>query len=368
MGLGNTRHYSTTYSGVFKGNGSALRRTLDVLQPPLPTVDDDIKTLATEASAVESSQSSKKRGGPCAPPAAALKRGCFSRLNNRDPDRALYFLGPRGGVSGFFCDLQQGRYFFRGHVDSSATARGRLLGSESDHPKRSFLCPSCNLAPDSSSSMAEAQPEKTPSLAEEKEEQPNQSETPAKAIEDQNPKTAVAAAAVEEVAVEKIDENSAAEESPETPDQAGSEEQEAAADEKPEIKLETAPADFRFPTTNQTRHCFTRYIEYHRCIAARGEGAPECDKFAKYYRSLCPGEWGPKVCRGKEVVRFLKSRRPLGHPTCTCGSVGSTEHVNALIGDNCLTNGCCLQYLNFASLPARVFQTEFSSERIRLAV
>ncbi|KAE8666792.1 Cytochrome c oxidase subunit 6b-1 [Hibiscus syriacus] len=63
------------------------------------------------------------------------------------------------------------------------------------------------------------------------------------------------------------------------------------AEETPEIKLETAPADFRFPTTNQTRHCFTRYIEYHRCVAAKGEDAPECDKFAKYYRALCPGEW-----------------------------------------------------------------------------
>ncbi|MFS7968189.1 putative cytochrome-c oxidase [Helianthus anomalus] len=60
---------------------------------------------------------------------------------------------------------------------------------------------------------------------------------------------------------------------------------------KPEIKLETAPADYRFPTTNQSRHCFSRYVEYHRCVAAKGEGAPECDKFAKYYRSLCPGEW-----------------------------------------------------------------------------
>lgn len=73
-------------------------------------------------------------------------------------------------------------------------------------------------------------------------------------------------------------------------DTSGNENQES-VDETPEIKLETAPADFRFPTTNQTRHCFTRYIEYHRCIAAKGEGAPECDKFAKYYRSLCPGEW-----------------------------------------------------------------------------
>ncbi|KAL9228735.1 hypothetical protein vseg_004284 [Gypsophila vaccaria] len=66
---------------------------------------------------------------------------------------------------------------------------------------------------------------------------------------------------------------------------------EEASEEAPEVKLETAPADFRFPTTNQTRHCFTRYIEYHRCVAAKGDDAPECDKFAKYYRSLCPGEW-----------------------------------------------------------------------------
>ncbi|KAJ0031615.1 hypothetical protein Pint_14289 [Pistacia integerrima] len=57
------------------------------------------------------------------------------------------------------------------------------------------------------------------------------------------------------------------------------------------IELKTAPADFRFPTTNQTRHCFTRYIEFHRCLAAKGEESNECERFAKYYRSLCPGEW-----------------------------------------------------------------------------
>ncbi|CAH9053189.1 unnamed protein product [Cuscuta epithymum] len=67
--------------------------------------------------------------------------------------------------------------------------------------------------------------------------------------------------------------------------------QDASEDEPPEIKLETAPADFRFPTTNQSRHCFTRYVEFHRCVASKGDSAPECDKFAKYYRSLCPGEW-----------------------------------------------------------------------------
>ncbi|XP_021720000.1 cytochrome c oxidase subunit 6b-1-like [Chenopodium quinoa] len=63
------------------------------------------------------------------------------------------------------------------------------------------------------------------------------------------------------------------------------------------LQLEIAPADFHFPTTNQTRHCLTRYIiianilSSFRCTAAKGEDALECDKFAKFYRSLCPGEW-----------------------------------------------------------------------------
>ncbi|KAI3955196.1 hypothetical protein MKW92_028330 [Papaver armeniacum] len=58
-----------------------------------------------------------------------------------------------------------------------------------------------------------------------------------------------------------------------------SSDQQVVADETPEIKLETAPVDFRFPTTNQSRH------------SAKGEGSSECEKFAKYYPSLCPGEW-----------------------------------------------------------------------------
>ncbi|KAJ4846832.1 Cytochrome c oxidase subunit 6B1 [Turnera subulata] len=52
--------------------------------------------------------------------------------------------------------------------------------------------------------------------------------------------------------------------------------------------------DIRFPTTNQTRNCYTRYLEYHWCIKEKGSDAPECEKFAKYYRSLCPTEWVTK--------------------------------------------------------------------------
>ncbi|XP_008804786.1 cytochrome c oxidase subunit 6b-1-like [Phoenix dactylifera] len=147
--------------------------------------------------------------------------------------------------------------------------------------------------------MAEAAQEKNPSLAEQwslqdKEDKSAQSEVPVeKTTGDEKPADATA----EEVVSEKTgetpvvdDANPVAEENSKTPEQEETESQEA-AEETPAIKLETAPADFRFPTTNQTRHCFTRYIEYHKCTAVKGEGAPECEKFAKYYRSLCPSEW-----------------------------------------------------------------------------
>ncbi|XP_052191245.1 cytochrome c oxidase subunit 6b-1-like isoform X2 [Diospyros lotus] len=156
--------------------------------------------------------------------------------------------------------------------------------------------------------MAEVHTAKTPSLSEqyllkEKEEKLDSGLQPAEELEVKID----ASATTEEVVTPKTEENSvtvgsdegensvaedtqvAAEESTVSAEQEDSGDQEV--EETPEVKLETAPADFRFPTTNQTRHCFTRYIEYHRCVAAKGEGAPECDKFAKYYRSLCPGEW-----------------------------------------------------------------------------
>ncbi|GMI90976.1 cytochrome C oxidase 6B, CYTOCHROME C OXIDASE 6B2 [Hibiscus trionum] len=173
--------------------------------------------------------------------------------------------------------------------------------------------------------MADAQTDKPPSLSEqyalnEKDEKSSDvAPKPVEAKEAENPVNA-AASGSGDVVTEKLEEtpapvegsteasppadeentdvNPAAEDSgadaaadAEGSSEPAAEENSGDAEETPEIKLETAPADFRFPTTNQTRHCFTRYIEYHRCVAAKGEGAPECDKFAKYYRALCPGEW-----------------------------------------------------------------------------
>ncbi|KAJ6833739.1 cytochrome c oxidase subunit 6b-1-like [Iris pallida] len=166
--------------------------------------------------------------------------------------------------------------------------------------------------------MAESDQQKTPSLAEqwslpENVQQPAPTVVPVEKATEEKPAEVTSADVAEEVTNEvpvaedttaeetnkttaeetnkttaEETNGTAAEESNETEQEVTEQEE---AEEKPEIKIETAPADFRFPTTNQTRHCFTRYIEYHRCIAAKGEGAPDCDKFAKYYRALCPGEW-----------------------------------------------------------------------------
>ncbi|GLT44855.1 hypothetical protein SLA2020_187290 [Shorea laevis] len=146
-----------------------------------------------------------------------------------------------------------------------------------------------NSATSASEEVVSEKVEETPPAAEESTEAP-----PAVVATEESTEAPPAAAAAKESTEASPPTESSAGDAPAAATEESSEtaeENSGDAEETPEIKLETAPADFRFPTTNQTRHCFTRYIEYHRCVAAKGEGAPECDKFAKYYRSLCPGEW-----------------------------------------------------------------------------
>lgn len=57
------------------------------------------------------------------------------------------------------------------------------------------------------------------------------------------------------------------------------------------MTVRTSPVDRRFPTTNQTKHCWARYLEFHACAAAKDADDPECAKFKRWYRSLCPEEW-----------------------------------------------------------------------------
>ena len=78
---------------------------------------------------------------------------------------------------------------------------------------------------------------------------------------------------------------------------------EAEAPPAVEVKVQTSPHDARFPATNQSRHCYTRYNEYYRCVAQKGEEDEEC----KFVSSLFLGfgiSWGRE--------RRRRRRRPEG--------------------------------------------------------
>lgn len=58
--------------------------------------------------------------------------------------------------------------------------------------------------------------------------------------------------------------------------------------------IKTAPMDFRFPTTNQAKHCYTRYNEFHKYVAGRGtslEFGICLDRFGMYLVCLRISRW-----------------------------------------------------------------------------
>jgi len=57
------------------------------------------------------------------------------------------------------------------------------------------------------------------------------------------------------------------------------------------VVLSTAPFDPRFPNTNQTKHCWQNYIDYHMCVAAKGEDYKPCGHFFRNYKIMCPQSW-----------------------------------------------------------------------------
>jgi len=43
--------------------------------------------------------------------------------------------------------------------------------------------------------------------------------------------------------------------------------------------------------TNQTKHCWANYVEFHKCEILKGKDDKACRRFDQTYRSLCPEEW-----------------------------------------------------------------------------
>lgn len=62
--------------------------------------------------------------------------------------------------------------------------------------------------------------------------------------------------------------------------------------------------DARFPTMSQTKHCWQSYVDYHKCITAKGDEFKPCRQvrlqaavcsadvqFYHAYRAMCPTSW-----------------------------------------------------------------------------
>lgn len=59
-------------------------------------------------------------------------------------------------------------------------------------------------------------------------------------------------------------------------------------------KLHTFGNDARFPNQNQTHRCFQNYVDYFRCVKAKGEEFAPCQEFYRTYQALCPTTWSEK--------------------------------------------------------------------------
>jgi len=59
-------------------------------------------------------------------------------------------------------------------------------------------------------------------------------------------------------------------------------------------QMKTAPFDARFPNQNQTKSCWQNFIDYNKCVKAKGEEYDPCSYFKRNYKSLCPIAWVDK--------------------------------------------------------------------------
>ncbi|KAF2668775.1 cytochrome c oxidase subunit 6B, partial [Microthyrium microscopicum] len=62
--------------------------------------------------------------------------------------------------------------------------------------------------------------------------------------------------------------------------------------------------DARFPNVNQTKHCWQNYVDYHKCINAKGEDFKPCKQFYFAYHSLCHSSWTERWDEQRENGNF----------------------------------------------------------------
>ncbi|GAQ06473.1 cytochrome c oxidase subunit 6B [Aspergillus lentulus] len=76
----------------------------------------------------------------------------------------------------------------------------------------------------------------------------------------------------------------------------------------PRMMLTTCDAttgyDARFPQQNQTKHCWQNYVDYYKCVNAKGEDFRPCRQFYHAFRSLCPKAWTDRWDNQREAGNF----------------------------------------------------------------
>ncbi|PNH36245.1 hypothetical protein VD0002_g7113 [Verticillium dahliae] len=76
------------------------------------------------------------------------------------------------------------------------------------------------------------------------------------------------------------------------------------------FKFVTAGTKFPVPTPfttarqSKTKHCWQNYVDYHKCINAKGEHFAPCRQFWLAYRSLCPSGWYTRWDEQREAGSF----------------------------------------------------------------
>ncbi|KAF8751575.1 Cytochrome c oxidase subunit 5b-2, mitochondrial [Rhizoctonia solani] len=79
-----------------------------------------------------------------------------------------------------------------------------------------------------------------------------------------------------------------------------------AADLKTKYVLQTAGFDARFPNTNH----YQNYLDYYKCINAKGEDFAPCKQFYRAFHSLCPNDWISRFDEQRENGTFPNTLEP----------------------------------------------------------
>lgn len=58
-----------------------------------------------------------------------------------------------------------------------------------------------------------------------------------------------------------------------------------------DVDMRTAPFDARFPNQNQNKNCWQKFVDFQKCVRAKGEEYEACQRMKRDAIILCPTSW-----------------------------------------------------------------------------